>query len=143
MSQLAETVSLERPALLVANTLPWTCTVPVRIELDDAVHACDRDGTPLPEDRSAPVDGVCQVDLQVAGVPAFGYVALPLRPDPARRARGDTFGIPTTPPAAGGGGPSWDELPPRLSTRHYDVELDVLSGAVRGLVHRRDRSAAG
>jgi alpha-mannosidase len=118
LSQLAELVPTDGPALVVANPTSFAREIEIEVELaaDERIETLD--GSALPAIRFGSASDVALV--RTGPVPAFGYATYAVRRDIAPSSEVTTLPVPST-----------------LETPHYRVAFDPETGLPISLRHHR------
>ena len=120
MASLADSISAGRKSVIVFNTLNWTRSAPVELDLDTDDEIAD-----VTTEHAVPVeiirDGkdVRHVSFMARDVPAFGYKVFQSRPA-------------TKPIVAAENGAAAE-----IESPYYRVQLDPATGAVRGIYDKQ------
>lgn len=78
LSQLAETLGVDGPCVLVHNPHPWTAALTAELDLPEGSVPLDAEGQPVPLEVLSDCAGMRRVRLVLGDMPALAYRCFPL-----------------------------------------------------------------
>ncbi|RII09252.1 Mannosylglycerate hydrolase [Streptomyces sp. YIM 130001] len=137
LSQLAASLGVDGPCVLVHNPHPWPATLTAELDLLEGSVPLDAEGRPVPFEVLSDCAGMLRTRLVLEEMPAFGYRCMPLSTGAATVPAGEG-------PAAVSAGETADERTPvrpvaagrQVTSQAWEVRLRTSDGLPTGLRHR-------